>query len=89
MAEQLSLEERVASLEARNKRVENDKGWETSWTRRLSIMGLTYLTVVFYFQYVVHIDPWVNALVPVIGYGLSTLTVSRLKQQWLKRQNKN
>ena len=30
-----SLTERIEKLETRNKRVENDKGWETSWTRRL------------------------------------------------------
>lgn len=82
MAKDLSLEERVAKLEARNRRVEADKGWETSWLRRGSIMLLTYLTVVFYLKYVVHINPWINGLVPVIGYGLSTLTVGFLKKRW-------
>jgi hypothetical protein len=85
MAGNLTLEERVEQLESRNRRVEGDKGWETSWMRRLSIMLLTYLIVVFYLHFVVHIDPWVNALVPVIGYFFSTLTVSRLKKYWLKK----
>jgi hypothetical protein len=85
MAGNQSLEERVELLESRNRRVEGDKGWETSWTRRLSIMALTYTIVVFYLHFVVHIDPWVNALVPVIGYFFSTLTVSRLKKYWLRR----
>jgi hypothetical protein len=87
MAGEVSLEDRVAQLEARNRRVEGDKAWETSWIRRLAIMLLTYLTVVFYLQYVVHVEPWVNALVPVIGYTLSTLTVSRLKSFWQSRRN--
>lgn len=89
MAEQSkpSLEERVAKLEARNARVEADKGWETSWLRRGSIMVLTYLTVVFYLQFVIHINPWINALVPVIGFFLSTLTVSWLKNFWLSRKD--
>jgi hypothetical protein len=86
MAKQLNLEERVKQLEARNHRVEGDKAWETSWVRRVSIMILTYLTVVCYLHFVVHISPWINALVPVIGYTLSTLTVSALKQHWLKRR---
>ncbi len=81
-----TLEQRVEKLEARNRRVEADKGWETSWLRRGSIMLLTYLTVVFYLHFVIHINPWINALVPVIGFFLSTLTVTRLKQYWLKRQ---
>lgn len=79
------LEQRIAALEARNRRVEGDKGWETSWTRRLSIMAMTYVVVSVYLQFVVHIDPWINALVPVIGFLLSTLTLSILKSWWLMR----
>lgn len=84
MAEIDHLRERIEKLEARNKRVEADKAWETSWLRRLSIAILTYLVVVCYLRFVVHINPWINALVPVIGFTLSTLTISLLKQAWLK-----
>lgn len=84
----LSLKTRIELLEARNHRVEADKAWETSWARRLAIMILTYLVVVFYLYFVVHINPWINALVPVIGFFLSTLTVSLLKRQWLARRSK-
>jgi len=87
MDELEKIAKRVERLEARNRRVEGDKAWETSWLRRLSIMLLTYLTVVFYLKYVVHISPWVNALVPVIGYTLSTLTVQILKKRWLDHRN--
>lgn len=82
-----NIEDRLAVIEARNKRVDGDKAWELSWTRRLSIMILTYIVVVVYLRFVVHIDPWVNALVPVIGFLLSTLTVSLLKKRWLVRNN--
>lgn len=77
---------RVQKLEARNQRVESDKSWETSWTRRLSIMLLTYTVVATYLHFVVHISPWINALVPVIGFLLSTLTLSAVKKLWLKTQ---
>lgn len=80
-----NIEERLEAIEERNNRVENDKAWETSWTRRLGIASLTYLVVVIYLNFVVHIDPWVNALVPVIGYLLSTLTMSLLKKIWQSR----
>lgn len=83
----MSLEERVAKLEARNKRVEADKSWETSWQRRFAIGLLTYFVVVFYMHYVLHIDPWINALVPVIGYLISTLTVGLLKRHWIKNRS--
>ena len=81
-----TLEERLAVVEARNVKVESDKAWETSWTRRLSIMALTYLVVVAYLYFVVHIDPWINAIVPVIGYFLPTLTIEFIKTHWLARR---
>ncbi len=81
-----SIEDRLVVIEARNKKVEADKAWETSWTRRLSIMALTYVVVVAYLYFVVHIDPWVNALVPVIGFLLSTLTIEFIKKHWLTRR---
>lgn len=87
MAEKLNLEERLEKLEARNQRVEADKAWETSWPRRLSIMVLIYFTVVFYLHFVIHISPWINALVLVIGYFLSTFTVGFLKKRWSANRN--
>ena len=36
------MEERIEKIEERNKRVELDKAWETSWVRRIGIMILTY-----------------------------------------------
>lgn len=84
----IPIEERLATIEQRNERVENDKAWETSWVRRISVMTLTYLVVVAYLHFVVKIDPWVNALVPAIGFLLSTLTISLIKNQWLKRYAK-
>jgi len=81
-----TIEERLEIIESRNARVEADKAWETSWTRRVSIMVLTYIVVVVYLRFVVHIDPWINALVPVIGFLLSTLTVSVLKNIWTAKR---
>lgn len=83
-----NLEKRIEKLENRNKKVEGDKAWETSWFRRISIMVLTYLVVVIYLRFVVHINPWVNALVPVIGFGASTLTLSILKTRWIERRDR-
>jgi hypothetical protein len=87
MTNQKNLTSRIEALEARNRNVEADKAWETSWTRRLLIMLLTYLVVISYLHFVVHINPWINGFVPVIGFFLSTFTVSAAKKYWLgKRQ---
>jgi len=42
------LEKRISKIEERNERVELDKAWETSWTRKLCIMILTYIVVIIY-----------------------------------------
>ena len=88
MATNSELINRIEKLEARNRRVEADKAWETSWLRRGAIMLLTYLVVCFYLRFVVHINPWINALVPVIGFFLSTLTISLLKKEWQSRRSR-
>lgn len=81
------LEKRIVAIEERNRLVESDKAWETSWTRRISIAVLTYLVVVTYLHFVIGVEPWFNALVPVVGFLLSTLTISYLKQLWIKHKD--
>ena len=85
----LTLEKRIEQIELRNKRVEADKAWETSWTRKISIAVLTYLVVAAYLHFVIHINPWLNALVPVAGFLISTLTMSYLKKIWLENRERN
>lgn len=43
-----TLESRLAEIESRNARVENDKAWETSWTRKLTIAIMTYFIIGLY-----------------------------------------
>lgn len=80
----MSLEERIAKIEARNSRVEADKAWETSWTRKGLIALFTYLAIALYLKFIVGIDPWINAIVPTVGFLLSTLTLSWFKNLWRK-----
>lgn len=80
------LEARIAAIEERNARVQKDKAWETSWARRISIAVLTYIVVCLYLAFVIHIDPWLNALVPVVGFLLSTLALEGIRSLWEKRK---
>jgi hypothetical protein len=85
------LEKRIEKIEARNKKVEVDKAWETSWTRKLLIVLFTYLAIALYFYFVVKIDPWINAIVPTVGFLLSTLTFPFFRELWernLYKRNK-
>ena len=85
----MDLEKRVSAIEARNKRVELDKKWETSFTRRISICILTYF-VVLLFSYFINISNniFLSSLVPVIGFTLSTLSVGLIRKIWLNVINK-
>lgn len=80
----MNLEERVAKIEARNKRVEADKAWEGSWARKSLIAVFTYMAIALYMKFVLGIDPWINAIVPTVGFLLSTLTLSWFKAFWIK-----
>lgn len=80
------LEQRIAKIEKRNKRVETDKAWETSWTRRICIMVLTYLVVVAYSYIIRECDNiLLSSLVPVLGFLLSTLSIKAVRRLWEKK----
>jgi len=81
-----SLQKRIATIEQRNKRVEQDKAWETSTTRKLVIATLTYMTIVLFFLAASLPRPFINSLVPTAGYVLSTLSLPYLKKWWMQRQ---
>jgi hypothetical protein len=83
-----NLEERVRIIEERNRRVEGDKAWEGSWTRRALLALFTYLAIGLYLWAIEIERPLVNAIVPTIGFMISTLTMPFFKKQWLKWRNK-
>jgi len=75
--------EQLAQIKARNAKVEADKAWETSWTRRGIIAIFTYLVVVVFLISIDAQDPWLAALVPAGAYFLSTLTLPFIKKWWI------
>lgn len=79
------LETRIQKIEERNTRVENDKAWEGSWTRKILIVLFTYATIGLYLRFIVGVDPWINAIVPTIGFLLSTLTLPYFKKIWISK----
>ena len=82
----MEIEKRVKDIEERNKRVELDKAWETSLTRRICIMILTYIIVIIYSYLIRHYDYiFLSSLVPVIGFTLSTLSLRLVRKIWEKK----
>jgi len=81
--EELQLE--IEEIKKRNQRVEADKAWETSWTRKLVVSVLTYIVIVVFFYFAGLPKPFINAIVPAVAFVLSTLTVPLFKKWWLKK----
>lgn len=84
MTGKLSLEERVRLIEERNKRVETDKAWETSYSRKALLIIFTYLAIGVYLWAIGVDRPWFNAIVPSLAFLLSTLTLPFFKGLWKK-----
>lgn len=84
MATVQQLEEEIEKIKERNRRVEREKSWETSWTRKIMIAVLTYIVIVIFFYYAGFPEPFKNALVPSLAFVLSTLSVPVVKNLWLK-----
>ena len=79
------LERRVKAIEQRNAQVTSDKSWETSAVRRGSIAVLTYFVVVVYLFFINNPSPFIHAIVPVLGYLLSTLALARIEKIWMNK----
>lgn len=87
--EEKDIVKEIENIKERNKRVELDKKWETSWTRRLCIMVLTYIVVVLYSITIKHTSSiWLSSIVPVIGFTLSTLSLKFIRKIWEKKIHK-
>jgi hypothetical protein len=80
------MNKELKKIKERNKRVEVDKAWEVSKTRRFVIAGFTYLVVVGWMQLTGLPDPWINSAVPAGAFILSTLTLPFIKNFWIKNR---
>lgn len=82
-----NLEKRISAIEQRNKRVEQDKSWETSLARKIIIAVMTYVTIVLFFLIAELPKPFLNSLVPTAGFVLSTLSLPFFKKLWLRKKD--
>lgn len=80
----MDVTKEVQQIKERNKRVELDKKWETSITRRVSIAIFTYIVAATWLIFIANQKPFLNALVPTGGYLLSTLSLPFIQKLWKK-----
>lgn len=83
--ENKDFEKEIEQIKERNQRVELDKKWETSGTRKICICILTYIVVVIYTYLTNKINNiFLSSLVPVIGFTLSTISLNFIRKLWEK-----
>lgn len=76
----------IEKIKARNRRVEKDKAWETSWTRRIAIAISTYILITVFLIIIKVEQPLITSIVPAAAYLISTATLGYLKDWWLNKQ---
>jgi hypothetical protein len=74
----------LAEIQARNERVEREKAWETSWTRRLVISGATWIAAWLWLLGLGVEHAARQALVPALAYVVSTLSLPFLRRWWIR-----
>lgn len=82
------IEKRIFAIEQRNKKVEFDKSWEISFTRKVIIAVLTYIVIVLFFIFAGLPNPYTNSIVPTAAFMLSTLSLPYFKKMWITSRNK-
>ncbi len=80
------LEQEIEAIKARNTRVEADKAWEVSLTRRIFIAISTYILISIFMAVLGVEKPMLSAIIPAVAYLISTLSLGILKSWWMKKQ---
>lgn len=80
--------ETIERMLERNARVEADKAWERSFVRIGSIALITYVCVVLVLYIIGVKDFLLSAIIPVVGYVLSTQSLPFLKDWWMRHHFK-
>ena len=84
----MDFEKEINLIKERNKKVELDKAWETSWARKVLIAVLTYIVIVIFFYFAKLPNPFVGAIVPTLGFVISTFSIPLFKKWWIKTKDK-
>jgi putative acetyltransferase len=85
MQKMLATLEDIKNLQERNKMIEAEKAWETSWTRRAIIAIVTYIIVAFWLAIIGVSHNLIHALVAVASYLVGMAMLPMIKEHWIER----
>lgn len=83
MSEIEEVQKELNLIKERNKRVEVDKAWETSSFRVFFIVIMTYIFTAIVFYFIGVNNFLLNALIPTLGFYLSTQSLPLIKKWWV------
>lgn len=89
----MNVEKEIQQLQKRNTKVELEKKWETSYTRRLFIALITFFAAFFFLRVSGTVldqrTLFISALIPAGAFLISTLTLPPLQKIWKKIFHRN
>jgi len=62
-----------------------DKEWQESYTRRFLIVLFTFLSIGIYMWVIGIENPLLNAVIPALGFTLSTLSLPYFRKWWVNK----
>lgn len=80
-----TIEQEIEIIKERNRRVEKDKAWERSGLRVISVSILTYAIVSITLIIIDAEKPFLGALIPVLGFYLSTRSLFVIRKWWERK----
>jgi len=83
-----SSEIRLVEIQESHRRIEAEKAWEVSWTRRFFTGFLAYIVAVLFFSLIGVPRPIWSALALFVGFVVSSLILSFIKRGFIKRWDK-
>jgi len=83
------ITEAIDEIQARNRAVDLNKKWETSLVRKALILITTYFLASVTMFIIEDSRPLVSAVIPTLGYFLSTLGFGCMKRIWIEKLEKN
>jgi len=83
MSEIEEIKKEINLIKERNVRVETEKAWETSKFRIVSIVAMTYIITAIVFYFIGVRNFLLNALIPTLGFFLSTQSLPFIKKWWV------
>lgn len=89
MIERLNnLQHEVNKLKKRNFEKDRGKEFESSYTRVLFLMAVTYWTLFGYMALIIQSpNPFLDAIVPTVGFNISTWSLPYVKEWWIQARH--